>query len=91
MIKQNTDTIDATTETGGTIVLEGHMPAFVTVTIVSPTGQETIDVPTAIAQDNDLLRGLLGEHGVSAAANASIERDAAAGTITLTKQADRNG
>jgi|GEM_PF-4686777 len=91
MTKQTTDAAGTTTEADNTLVLEEHVPAFMTVTIASPTGTETIDVPTEVAQDDDLLRSVLGGLGISAAATALIERDAETGTITLTKQPGQNG
>ena len=83
-------TTKATKTTEQTLTTSGVVEGFVTVKLVSPTGEETIDVPTAIAGNDDLLKGLLADSGVSMAANALIER-AADGAITLTKQADRNG
>ncbi|MBD2034086.1 hypothetical protein H6F76_03360 [Leptolyngbya sp. FACHB-321] len=79
---------ETTTETG--VVLERLIEGDVNVTIVSPTGEESIAVPAAIAAQDDLLRSVLTEHGVSMAANALLERGTD-GAVKLTKQADRNG
>lgn len=66
-------------------------PDVVPVKLISPTGgEETLEVPAAIAADDTLLRNLLAGHGVSMAANAAIER-LEDGTIQLTKQAGTNG
>jgi hypothetical protein len=50
-----------------------------------------VDVPTAIAGDDNLLRNLLADSGVSMATNGLIERDPETNAIKITKQADRNG
>ena len=64
---------------------------FTTVKLVTPTGEESVDVPTAIAGDDNLLRNLLADSGISMAANGLIERDPETNAIKITKQADRNG
>lgn len=65
---------------------DGH----VLVKIVTNTGEERLSVPAEVGSNDDLLRAVLTEHGVSSAARAKIDREDN-GTITLTKQADSNG
>lgn len=72
-----------------TLALEQPDSGIVTIKLSAPTGEESIDVPAAIAQDDATLRNLLTQHGVSMAANARIERSDT--EITLVKQADRLG
>ena len=84
------ETTSTDTTSHDSIVLERVVAGNVTVTVVTPTGSETLDVPAAIAGDDNLLRSVLAESGVSSAANAKIERGEE-GAITLTKQADHNG
>lgn len=81
-----TTTINTEQDTATASPVESYVP----VKIAAPTGEETINVPAAIASDDTLLLNLLAQHGVSSAENARIER-AEDGSITLTKQAQHNG
>lgn len=86
-----TDPTTATIEKINTAGATAPAQAFTSVKLVTPTGEESVDVPTAIAGDDNLLRNLLADSGVSMAANGLIERDPETNAIKITKQADRNG
>lgn len=86
-----TATDPTTNDTGNMIALETYTESFVTVTLVTPTGTDTVNVPAQLASDDMELRNVLTTHGISMAANALIERDPVTGEIKLTKQVDHNG
>lgn len=73
-----------------TSVTDTAVDGQILVKIVTNTGEETLQVPANVANNDELLRSVLSDHGVSSAAKAKIEREEN-GTVTLTKQADTNG